>query len=99
MGVVRLHHRRRLRRRLHLDLDRQPLVVAPSDPLQVVHPGQRRRRDGVELAGDTVGEAGEVEEEGDAVGPADEGESVESAAGGDECGVAGGHHFLQEGVV
>lgn len=84
---------------LHLDGDRESLVVAPGEPLQFIHPGDPLGGDCVQLPGDALTAAGEVEEEGDAVGSADEGETVESPAGANECRVTGGHKILHEDVV
>lgn len=84
---------------VYLDVDGQPLVVAPGDALELVHLGESGGGDGVELAGDAVGAAGEIEEKGNAIGPADEGERVEGAAGAEEEGVPSGDEGLQEGVI
>lgn len=73
--------------------------MAAVDALQLVHSAHPTGGDVVELSGDAVAGAGEVEEEGNAVGAANEGELGGGAAGGDEGCVAGGHEVLDEDVV
>ena len=73
--------------------------MAARGAFELVHAVEAPGGDGVELAGDAVAGAGEVEEEWDAVGAADEGESGSGAAGGDEDCVAGGGEVLDKGVI
>ena len=73
--------------------------MAAAGALELVHEAEAAGGDGVELAGDAVACAGEVEEEGDAVGAADEGELGGGEADGDKGGVAGGDEVLDEDVV
>lgn len=81
------------------DGDGEALVVRAGDALQLVEAVEPARRDGVELAGDAVSGAGEVEEEGDAVGPADEREARRGGGGAHEGGVAVPGQVLEEAVV
>lgn len=65
--------------------------MAAGGAFELVHPGEAVGGDGVELAGDGVAGAGDVEEERDPVGPADEGEALRGGVGASENGVAGEH--------